>query len=607
MRFKTILQELHRRHVFKASGAYLVVAWLIVEVLDVLFDAFDWPNQLLQISIVLLFSFFPIWLLFSWFYDITKDGIVRTPKLNYDEEIVSTKSVNLNLVIIASLFLIVVLLIANTFRMKADHKSLVQTEATMEPDYKSSVAVLAFADMSQERDHEYFADGISEEIINKLAQYKELKIPGRTSSFSYKHQNVTHHTIAEELDVAYILEGSIRPSNDMARITVQLIDVADGSHIWSDTFDREIEDILYTQDEIAAIVADRLKVTILNEEPRLRKVDPEAYILYLQAQEALKCYDQENTLKADSLITRSLEIDESYAPSWAVQAQVIFAKTYHYFLTEKESGFDTGIKAATKAVELDSLNSQGFTWLSLFAWQNRQIDLSEHYLNKASAVAPNDPYILTLAGNFALKSNRLSEASKYYEKAVHLDPKNYVAFKRRGFLHWSLGNLKEAEEDILKSYELGLPDYLKNYEMSLLHRDKGMLDEALRLAENEKNPFLQLLLKCGIYHDLGRHREALEILEQIKKYPIDENSVIFIYSEAELNFEIACLYAYMDNTDDAFYYLDRSFEHVLIWPEWLFTMPEFNNLHGDHRWEHYVSRLGKEYNYDFLANSSGKE
>ncbi len=603
MRFKTLLHELHRRHVFKAGVAYLVVTWLLVQVLSIFIPAFEVSEELLQFAIVVMLACFPVWLIISWFYDITEDGIVRTQKIDHEEELVSTKSVNLNKVIITSLSVIVILLIVNTFRMKAEQKSVVETELVVGPDFKSSVAVLAFADMSQEKDHEYFADGMSEEIINKLAHARELKVIGRTSSFSYKNKEVTIRTIARELDVDYVLEGSVRPSKDVVRITVQLIDVKDGSHIWSDTFDRNIEDVLLTQDEIAAIVAERLKVTLLTEDLRHKKVDPEAYDLYLKAVEAINCYDEVSTLRADSLITRSLELDLNYAPSWTILSRVIFAKTYYYFLLDEEYGSETGIHAAKRAVELDSMNSGGYDWLSLFAWQNRQPEVSEYYLEKALNLAPNDPLLLVKAGNFSIRTNRLEEAHAIFNKALLLDPKNMMAFRRRGFLHWNKGNLREAEIDISKAYDLGLPDYLKNYEFSLLYRDQNRLDEATRLMELEKNLYLQKLLRCSIYYAKGRQQESIKLLEEIKASPQDVNWQMALDSEAEHHFEIACLYAYMDNADEAFVHLDKAFEHVLIWPEWLFTMPELNNLHTDPRWEEYVDRLGIEYDYDFLHRS----
>lgn len=604
MSFETLFQELHRRHVFKAAVAYLVVGWLIVQVLDTFFPTFGVPNYLLQFSIVVLLVCFPIWLAISWFYDITEDGIVKTKKITYEEEHLSTKSVNLNKVIITSLSVIVILLIANTFRMKSVQKNSILMETTMNPDYKSSVAVMAFADYSKEGDHEYFADGMSEEIINKLAQSKDLKVSGRTSSFFYKDKNVHHRIIGKELGVNYILEGSVKPSNDMVRIMVRLIDITDGSHIWSHIFDRKFEDVLFTQDEIAGIVADRLEVTLLSEDVRRRKVDPVAYELYLKAMEALHFWEKAGALKADSLITRSLEIDNTYAPSWAVRSRVIYAKTYYYFLLDKEVGTETGTYAAKKAVELDSMNTMGYRWLSYFAWQDRQPKLSEEYIEKALMLAPNESLNLVFAGNLAFKGNRHNEAKKFLDKAVLLDPKNGAVYPSRGYLYWSLWNLHEAEKDLLKAYELGFQLGLKNYQMSLLNRDKNNLDEALLWMEKEKNPFVQKLLECSIYYAMGRQTESLELLEQIKAYPRDENWDMFLYTEAQHNFVIAQLYAYMDNADEAFAYLDKAFEHVLIWPESLFRFQTFINLHDDPRWEQYVQRLGKEYNYDFLGTKS---
>ena len=602
MRLRTLLHELHRRHVFKAAVAYLGVAFLIIQVLDIFIPAFDVSNYLLQFFIVVLVLCFPLWLVISWFYDITEDGVVKTEKIIYEEEHLSTKSVNLNKVIITSLTFIVIVLIVNTIRIKADSKNVAVMEVTPEPKFKSSIAVLAFDDYSKEGNMEYFADGMSEEIMNRLAQSKDLKVSGKTSSFSYKNKIVNHRIIARELDVEYYLDGSVKPYKDLIRISVQLIDAADGSNVWSKTFDRKFEDVLFIQDDIACTLADQLEVTLLNEDLKGRKVDPEAYILYLKAKELLNKHLKASTLQADSLITRSLEIDRSYAPSWAVLSQVIYAKTYHYLLLDKAHGSETGIYAAKKAVELDSMNTNGYCGLSSFAWQKRQPPLSDKYLKKALLISPNDPELLRKVGHFALKTNRLNEAKKYFDKSVLLDPKNPTeeAFHQRGFLYWALGNLEEAERDLLRSYELGLTNTFKNYELSLINRDKGNLVEALKLAEKEKDPYLQKILKCTIYFAMGKQAESLELLEEFKVHPSDGNDPMVIHSEAEHNFEIACLYAYMGNNDEAFAYLDKAFEHVLTWLDWFFTCPELNNLHKDPRWEEYVKRLGKEYNYDFL-------
>ncbi len=616
MSTQTLFRELHRRHVFKSGIAYMVVSWLVVQVLETLVSAFKLPDDLMQFFIVVMFVCFPIWLLISWFYDITEDGIVRTKNIPEDGDTPSTKNVNLNKIIITSLAVIVILLIVNTFRMKAENKNLKMEVATENligkegdntPQFKTSIAVLAFANMTPEQDYDYLGDSMSEEIINRLNQIKDLKVSGRTSSFSFKNREVTHHTIAKELGVAYLLEGSIRISKEVVRITAQLIDASDGSHVWSQSFDRKMEDVLIIQDEIACIVADKLEVSLLNEDVRQRKADIEAYLYYLKANEALNKYDRSNTLAADSLIRKSLEIDNSYAPSWTVLSLVYFRKANHYALLEPNEGYDKGIEAAMKAVELDPNNAMGYSMLSLFAWQNKQANLAEKHLKRALDLSPNDPLILFQAGKLALRTNQLKKAKRYLDRSIELDPNNDlffgardIGYYTRSFLNWTLGNLDEAGDDLLRAYTLALPDYLKNYEMALLQRDRGQYEAAIYRIGKEEDPYLRQLLECSVYFAMGRQEESLQILEKLKTYTEDLGLKDHVASVAEYHYEIACLYAYMEDKDNAFAYLDKSFEHVVIWPDVFFTTPEFKNLHSDPRWEQYLNRLGSEFDYDFM-------
>ncbi len=593
-------KELQRRHVVKAGIAYTIVAWLIVQVLSILVPAFELGQDWMRTTIIILVVGFPIWLIVAWVYDFTPEGFKKTEEVIFDPEVSAKKNVQLNRLIIGGLCIALILLIVNQVRLKETLKKQ-QMTASILPEFASSIAVLAFADMSPEHNKEYFADGMSEAILNKLAKYKDLKVIGRTSSFSYKNKEVTLDVIGEELDVAYLLEGSVRQSGDIFRITVQLIDVATGAHSWSDTFDRKVEDALMVQEEIAEIVAVRMAVTLLNEDFRKRKLDPRAYELFLQANNLVNTLREEATMRADTLIRKSIELDDTYAPSWNILAQVIFAKTYYYFHNEANAGYESGILAAKKAIELDSLNAMGYVWQSLYSWQNYQADVSESMLKKALQIAPNEPRILAQAGNLSMRTNRINEALNYYDQAILLDPKNTMALKRKGFLEWKLGNIDKAEYYIERSYLLGLPDYLRIYELALLNRDKGNYDKAIAYMEQETNPYLNNLLGCSINYAMGNEGKALKLLELIKAYPEDENRDEYLDTDAEHYFEVACLSAYMGDKDGAFANLDMAFQHVVIWPEWLFTMPEFNNLHDDPRWEQYVVRLGAAYNYNFLG------
>ena len=601
MRFRVFLYELQRRHVIKAGVAYLVVAWLIVQVLVVFTDAFNIPQQTLPLSIIIMVICFPSWLIINWFYDITEDGIIRIHKEEIGTENVSRKSVRLNKIIITTLSIIIILLIINTFRISAEKNAVTPLEAPKETSFKT-VAVLAFTNMSPEKDNEYFADGISQEIINKLTRYKELNVTDRISSFYYKNKDVTLDVIGRELNVAFILEGSVRQSGEVFRITAELVDVSDGSHIWSDAFNRTMEDLLTVQEEIATEVAQKLEVTLLNEEIRERKIDRDAYLLYLKANEEIRKYSRQTTVNADSLIKQSLALDDSYSMSWSLMAQTLYFQTFHYFLLPTEKGIEHGKLAARRALEIDSTNAMGYVWQSKFSWQDKQADKAAVLMDKALEFAPNDPEVLYHAGNFALSTNQIKKAEGYYERAMVLNPKGAEVIKRLSFVKWTQGDLQEAEKLILQAYSYELTDFLKNYELAMLSRDKGNLKKAIKFMENEEDSYLRILLKCSLSHAMGKEKEASLILEEIKTMTFKDAGTETIDSDPEHDYEIACLYAYMKQGDSAFVYLDRAYEHVLNWPEGFFSMPDFNNLKEDPRWEAYLRRMGQDMQYDFLTH-----
>src|SRR6185369_16453101 len=181
---------------------------------------------------------------------------------------------------------------------------------------ENSIAVLPFVNMSEDKANEYFSDGISEELLNLLAKIPQLKVAARTSSFSFKGKGVEIPEIARQLRVANVLEGSVRRSGDQLRITAQLIRAAEGFHLWSETYDRKMDDIFKIQDEIAGKVVKELKVKLLGAPPKVRTTDPQAYALYLQARELGRHGSVEAFEKSDSLLRQVLEIDPLYAPAW---------------------------------------------------------------------------------------------------------------------------------------------------------------------------------------------------------------------------------------------------------------------------------------------------
>jgi len=302
-----LFSELKRRNVFRVGLAYAVGAWLIAQVVQLAAESFDAPSWIMKMLIVVLIIGFPVTVFFSWAYELTPEGIRREAEVDRARSITHRTARRLDVLTIVLVLMAVGLVVwdrmtpgknvpavpASTAQQAADspaNGSADPGETSPEAEERS-IAVLPFVNMSEDPENEYFADGLSEELLNRLAQIPALRVAGRTSSFEYKGQNRDLRQIARELGVANILEGSVRRSGEQVRITAQLIRASDGSHTWSQTYDRTLEDIFRTQDEIAERVATNLDV-VMNEELRaamrrigVRNVD--AFIAYQKGWELL--------------------------------------------------------------------------------------------------------------------------------------------------------------------------------------------------------------------------------------------------------------------------------------------------------------------------------
>jgi TolB-like protein len=254
---------------------------------------------------------FPFVLLFSWIYELTPEGIRKETEIDRTQSIARHTGEKLNYVIVGLLVVAIGLFAFHEFRPANNRMTVVATAkpgttgAAAETLADRSVAVLPFVDMSASKDQEYFADGISEEVLNLLAKVPQLRVIARTSSFSFKGKEADIAEIATKLGVAHVLEGSVRTSGDKVRITAQLIRTSDSSHLWSETYDRQLTDIFKVQDEIAAAVVTQLKGTLLGDVPKARATDPKAYALFLQAREFARQYSVESTARAVDLYRQS--------------------------------------------------------------------------------------------------------------------------------------------------------------------------------------------------------------------------------------------------------------------------------------------------------------
>lgn len=284
---RSLLSELSRRNVFRVAAAYVVVAWVVLQVGTMLFATFEAPNWVAKVFVALIFLGFPIALIISWAFELTAEGIKKTTAAEVD----GGKAPTTDLVLVGLLVVVVGSYIVSDLR-GSDPVNTDRTQSTpltheraieASEDGRVTIAVLPFANMSSDTEQQYFSDGITEEILNALAGIDGLKVTSRTSSFSFKSSPDDLPTVASKLGVAHILEGSVRRSGDMLRITAQLIRAADDTHLWSQTYDRDLKDIFKIQEEISAAIAAALKVRLVKEDEDTRDIDPGTYDLYLRA------------------------------------------------------------------------------------------------------------------------------------------------------------------------------------------------------------------------------------------------------------------------------------------------------------------------------------
>ena len=595
MNWKNYFSELQRRHVVKAGIAYLVVAWLIIQILAILFPAFKASPNALKTAIIILGIGFPVWLVIAWVYDFSADGIKKTEAATYDAEVHKRKNIGLNRFIIGGLTIAVILLAMNTLRLSGKVDNLKEDYLAM--NFTSSLAILPLEDISPNKDQHYFSDGLSRSIYDQLARFKDLKLVSTTSSFQYRERNVSIEVIAEELGVRYILDGSVQLFGDKFRVSINLIDTEDDTTIWSKTFDDRLEDVYDVYDEVSTRVGEYLKLTINVPDVRRRKVDPEAYELYLRAMDTSYYYNNEVAYNAmDSLIRKSISIDPSYALSYTVLSQSILHNGLYFGKYPRDISIRNGKKAAKKALELDSTIIGGLIWMSNWEWHDGNATASMEYLNKALRLYPNDSGLMEYGSHQSLRTNQIQKAFEFADKAIILNPKSRDGYMWKGSAESKL----RLHDEAIKSFEMMMEHDVDDVDglssLILVYYNKGELGKALELL-NQANTdeYSQMLFEAPILYDLGRVQESDSLIVEIERLAKE--------SDFEFEFDLAWVHAARDEHDKAFDLLDKGYDDVRAYLEWLFSLPEFENLHDDPRWDAFLDRLGKDCNYDFRHKS----
>jgi TolB-like protein/Flp pilus assembly protein TadD len=460
-----------------------------------------------------------------------------------------------------------------------------------------SIAVLPFINMSRDEDNEYFADGLSEELLNVLAKIRGLRVASRTSAFSFKGKEVDIPTVARKLNVATVLEGSVRKSGKRVRITAQLIEVATDSHLWSETYDRELDDIFAVQDDIAQSVVKELRTALLGVQSTAaasaaaaadvrnaatgRSDDPKAYQLYLQGKLFGERVTQASTDRAIHLFGQAIAIDPKFALAWAELSKVHQMQAGFGFAPIVE-GCGRAREAARNALALAPDLPEGHIQLGnlqqAYDWDWTAAGASFH---RALELAPGDVNAMRACAGLARILGRTDEALALGRKVIELDPLTPATHRGVGTIYFMLGQLDKAAACYQHALDVSPAAGLAHAFLALTRLRQGRGEEALALARAETHDVFRNLALTMIHHEHGRIAESDAALKAM----IDG----FGWTAA---YQIAEAYAHRGETDRAFEWLERAYEQRDSGTAYAAGDVFFRPLHNDPRWQLFVRRMG---------------
>ena len=556
---KKFFAELKRRRVYSVALAYLVGGWALAQGIAQVLPVFDIPNWVVRLTVLLIVLGFPVALVLSWFFDLTRYGIVRTPDLD-------TRSTD------------IVPSAPASNRVDSDEKS---------------IAVLPFNDLSPAKDHAYFGEGIAEELLGALAKVDGLRVAARRSSFWFKDKEAELGEIASKLNVGHVLEGSVRRDGNRVRITAELIDAGDGFTIWSETYEREMHGIFALQDEITRSIVDTLKLKLAISPSRPSR-STAAYDAYLEG----LVYSDKNTepelRKSLEFFQRALEQDPKFSRAWTG-----IAKTWLWLADAFVSPLEAYPKvrdAAVQALQLNDQEAEAHVYLAeskrILDWD---LDGAEAEFNRAVEIEPNStPSNYFIAAFYAARGDR-DQALTYLQRTSKIDPASLWVNNFACELYRYFGLYDEAMAAGQRALQLD-PTFAHYGEPSLaaLYREMGRFDEAIALYEKAREftgrPGFGLAIT---YARMNRREEALETL----------NAAVagWGYRPGDA---IAHVHVTLGAHDDAIRELERACEQRSSSLHGVGVAPEFVPLRSDKRFRSILQRIGLEPEKVFAATAS---
>ena len=502
---KKHIDELKRRNVFKAALAYLIMAWLVIQVTAIVLSGFNAPAYVFKMITFVISIGFPFWLVFSWVYEITPEGLKKTDDVNQKASITLHTKRRLNKVIIASLLIVIIFLLFNQSWISPLKNDNTNKFSRVNKNAKKSIAVLPFLDISNNGNHDFLAYGITEAITLELSKNDSLRVISRTSTMTYKNKIKLLPEIAKELKADYLLEGSVLFDVDSTiRITVKLIEAfPKEKHIWSNIYDEKYENILQLVENVSTEIANEIDVIVQpnKTKPKNKKVDPKAYDLYLRGRFFLNQRTEKTVNQSIEYLNQSIELDSTFAQAYATLAGAyISLNRFNTEYNEKKINAKKAKATINKALSLN--NSLGDAYISMgnisgkcdWNWEEMKqmaekglkldpsnssgyVLLSNYYLIKnnykkaidevliAEKLDPLNPYIGSLVAERYYLANDYEKSIKQYEKVLELYPNYEFAWNGIGYVQFISGQKEKAQNSWKKLQELmGNEEIAKKFE-----------------------------------------------------------------------------------------------------------------------------------------------
>ncbi len=596
--------ELKRRNVLRAAGLYLVGAWLLTQVASTVLPMFGAPDWLPRSIVVLLVIGFVPALIFSWVFELTPQGLKRDEDVPAGQSIGPQTGRRMNRMIIAVLVLALGYFAVDKFvlnpRREKSAPRTPSSESNAAPNEKS-VAVLAFANLSDDKGSEYFSDGISEELLTVLQKIPGLHVAARTSAFSFKGKNATAQEIGQKLGVAHLVEGSVRKAGDVVRIAARLTQTNTGEQQWSENYTRNLKDVFAVQTELAQTIVGQLSGQLTNgtSDPAAKAAiqaevqaaekggtkNVEAHESYLQGRFYENRHSEKSAREALAAYQHAVELDPRFARAWAG-----VARTHTWiagFVTEGgQKAFDAHLASARDAVaQALTIEPELPDALYARAWLETNFDFNwsaaTQTVSKVMALAPADPNVLIAAANLETSRGNTDRAIEIYRKAVELDPVNAQS---RSFLAFGLANTRrfaEAQAEYARVTELNSSAPWAHAGLGLSYLLQNKFEEAATEAQADAGEWARLLIVSCARWAQKRVPESDAALNELIK------------NEAETAaFQIAEAYGYRGDKDKAFEWLARARRQRDPGLGNLLKDPLLENLRNDPRWDTFLHEMG---------------